>query len=72
MTMKNPLDGELQAIKPKFDPAKMYRYTWPGQPPKMVSGQELADLCRGADHTTLAIEECDAPKQRSTTILPEK
>ncbi len=59
MTMRHPLDGELTTIKPTFDPDKSYRFTWPGQPPRVVSGAELAAIVRGADHTMLEIEEAE-------------
>ena len=62
MTMRNPLDRELEMLKPAIDPKKMYRYTWPGQPPKVVAGDELANLLKGADHSMLDIQEAgDAP-----------
>jgi hypothetical protein len=57
MTMRNPLGGEQEMIRPAFDAGKQYRYTWPGQPPKMVSGAELSDICKGADPSQLSIEE---------------
>ncbi len=66
MTMRNPIDGELQLQTPSFDPKKRYRYTWPGQPPKMTSGAELTELCKGADASLLSIEEAsDAPAERA-------
>lgn len=71
MTMRNPLDREIEVARPKFDPAKNYRYTWPGQPPKMVSGEELAAICKGADPSQLAIEEVTAAS-KSTAPAAEK
>ncbi len=59
MTMRMPLidaENPLQVAR-TFDPAKRYRYTWPGQPARDVSGEELATLCKGADPDKLAIEE---------------
>lgn len=59
MTMRNPLiDRERTTpVAETFDPAKRYRYTWPGQPQKVISGSELNELLKGADPSQLAIEE---------------
>ena len=59
MTMRAPLiDAEQStAIVPTFDPSKRYRYTWPGQPPMTVTGEEMTAICRGADSSKLEIEE---------------
>ncbi len=54
--MRNPIDGESRPFR-TFDPAKRYRYTWPGQTPRVVSGEELAAICRGANHEMLDISE---------------
>lgn len=70
MTMRNPLDREVQAIRPTFDPAKSYRYTWPGQPPKVVAGDELAAICKGANHEMLAIEEVSASPSKPPNYPP--
>lgn len=56
MTMRNPLGGEYEMIRPAFDPLKNYKYTWPGQQPVIVSGKELEVICAGADPTSLSIE----------------
>ena len=65
MTMRNPtalVDAENTPIVPTYDPAKRYRFTWPGQPARTVNGDELAALLKGANPTMLAIEEvADAP-----------
>ena len=45
---------------PAFDPKKRYRYTWPGQPPRVVAGDELAALVKGADPSMLDIVEVGA------------
>ncbi len=68
MTMRNPLDGEMMVVRPVFDPLKRYRFTWPGQSPKVVSGEEMASLCKGADPAMLDIQEDAAPvaARRST------
>lgn len=56
------LRNEFDQMSPKLDPEKRYSFTWPGQPPKVVSGAELAAICKGADASMLAIEEAkDAP-----------
>ena len=61
MTMRNPnhlIDAERNLpIAETFDPAKRYRYTWPGQAPKIVTGKELTELTRGADVSKLEISE---------------
>lgn len=51
------LRNEFDQVKPTLDPEKQYRYTWPGQPPSIVSGAALIQLCKGADASMLAIEE---------------
>ena len=69
MTMRNPLiDAEINiAIPETFDPAKKFRFTWPGQPPRVIGGKELSEICRGADVSKLAIEPVeDAPVFTST------
>jgi len=59
MTMRNPLiDAERHApVAETYDPAKHYRYTWPGQAPRVVTGRELAEIVAGADASLLAIQE---------------
>lgn len=59
MTMRSPRTGndEIPVVRPTFKPDGQYRFTWPGQPPKMVSGAELAAICKGANHEMLQIEE---------------
>ena len=57
MTMK--LRNEFDQVAPKFDPEKQYRYTWPGQPARIVSGAALIQLCKGADPSMLAIEDVE-------------
>jgi len=59
MTMRNPLiDAERNTpIAKTFDPAKRYRYTWPGQSAREVDGAELTAVCAGANVDLLAIEE---------------
>ncbi len=67
MTMRNPLiDAEKNLpIAETFDPAKRYRYTWPGQPMKIVTGKELNELTRGADLSQLDIAEApETPSHR--------
>jgi hypothetical protein len=52
--------GPMMAPKrdvPSYDPAKRFRFTWPGQPPRIVSGDELSAICHGADAAMLSIEE---------------
>lgn len=68
MTMRNPLiDAEFHLpIAQTFDPAKRYRYTWPGQPAKVVTGEELTALCKGADASMLSIEEVGETAAHST------
>lgn len=55
--VRNPLDKELEAKKPTLNPKKRYEFTWPGQKPKTVTGEELAAILKGADHTMLDIKE---------------
>jgi len=62
MTMTMPLT---------IDPAKNYKYTWPGQPPKMVSGAELADICKGSDPSQLSIEEVPETVRERRVPVPE-
>ena len=55
------LRNEFDQMSPKLDPEKRYRFTWPGQPPKVVTGAELAPIVAGADASMLAIEEVNDP-----------
>lgn len=57
MTMRNLLDGEIQMIKPTFVKGKRYMFTWPGSGPRVVSAEEMADICKGANHEMLQIVE---------------
>jgi hypothetical protein len=54
-----------------FDSAKKYRYTWPGQSSRVIGGEALTDLCKGADPSMLAIEEVPeadtSPRSKSYT-----
>lgn len=56
---------------PKLDPVKRYRYTWPGQPPRVVSGKELRQLCQGADAAMLEIEEVKVDDPAEPPPAPE-
>lgn len=57
MTMRNPLDGEVETKKPELDPKKLYSFTWPGQPAKTIRGAELAEILKGANPDMLDIKE---------------
>lgn len=74
MTMRNPLDGErhLAPVRLEIDPAKRYRYTWPGSPPVVVAGAELATILVGANPALLAIEEVtgDAEPKPRVKVQP--
>lgn len=71
MTMK-PIVEPLVMPATAFDQDAQYRYTWPGQNPKVVSGKELQALCRGADPSMLAIEKIGTPPEPPETAdLPE-
>lgn len=61
-------------VKPILDPAKMYRFTWPGQPQRVISGAELAAICKGANADMLAIEEVTvmAPAPQYPPPMPSK
>lgn len=63
MTLRSPaklIDAEPLSVVKTFDPAKRYRFTWPGQPSREVDGAELTELCKGADPAMLAIVETGA------------
>ncbi len=68
MTMRHN-DGPAEA-RPTFDPAKRYRYTWPGQSPSEVMGDALTRLCRGADHNALNIVEIGPVPDAKVTEPP--
>ncbi len=59
MTMRNPLiDAERNLpIAKTFDPAKNYRFTWPGRARETVDGAKLTEICAGANVDLLDIEE---------------
>lgn len=61
MTMRAPkplIDAEVNLpTKQIYDAGKRYRFTWPGQPPRVVAGDELTAICAGADVAMLGIEE---------------
>lgn len=40
-----------------FDPAKKYRYTWPGGSPQTVTADEMAAIAESSDPRLLGIEE---------------
>lgn len=49
--------ADYDTDKPEFDDAKRYRYTWPGQAPRVVGGAAMRQIVKGADPALLAIEE---------------
>ncbi len=61
MTMK--LRNDFDVTRPTLDPAKHYRYTWPGQAPKVVSGAALSALIKGANPELLDIHETDVSER---------
>lgn len=71
MTMRHPIDRELTPAKPTFDPVAQYRYTWPGDVERIVTGAQLRELCRGADPDLLQISKVEGPVGESRTTAPE-
>ena len=65
MTMRNPLNGQVEVVSVEIDHDAQYRFTWPGQPPRVVAGSELAAICAGADASKLSIERIEAPATKS-------
>jgi hypothetical protein len=62
------IDGEVSlGGSMTFDPAKRYRYTWPGQKPQIATGLALTAICKGADPAMLAIEEIEPPRDRAAS-----
>ncbi len=70
MTMRSPMvDTERNTpIVKTFDPAKRYRFTWPGQKPRVVTGEEMTALAAGADVSMLAIEEATSDTAAIDTL----
>lgn len=68
MRLRNEFDHEKMTI----DLNGRYRYTWPGQAPRVVSGAELATICAGANPAMLAIEDVTAVAERPTEPTIEK
>ncbi len=68
MTMR--IRNEFQPATPKLDLNRRYRYTWPGQQPRVVSGAELATICQGADASMLSIEDITGIADRPTDPTP--
>lgn len=58
MTMR--VRNEPEHVRPTLDPDKSYAFTWPGQPRRLLSGRELAELIKGANPEMLDIKEADA------------
>jgi hypothetical protein len=68
MTMRNPLNGETEMVRTDLDPEGSFRFTWPGQPPRVVGGRELRQILAGADESMLNIEPVIVPAAKTTKI----
>lgn len=60
--------AEKESRKDIYDPDKSYSYTWPGQPAKIVKGDALNQLVKGADVSALEISEVGP---RHDVIIPQ-
>jgi hypothetical protein len=49
--------GAESEAKPKYDPAKKYRYTWPGCEPRVVDGAEMSRVASYSMVEMLNVEE---------------
>lgn len=72
MTMRIPtaIDAETHPARKTFDAEKRYRFVWPGQPPRVVAGDELTEITRGADLSLLGIEEVSETFTSSAPVPP--